>query len=113
MTLTGHTLDDIGHSLTWTDIRDFITWLPQDSAVYRHKFPESWWWTPQLDFLGAVLNAIQWGNWQRGGGKGEKPKPVKRPAAKKQSKNGPKSAKELKERKAVMQTIMERQADGN
>lgn len=44
-----------------------------------------------------MLNALQWANWQRGGGKGEKPKPVKRP--KEDPKKGPKSLNELQQRK--------------
>ena len=62
-------------------------------------YPKSWWWQPDMDFLAAILNALQWGNWQRGGGKGDKPKPVKRPRD--PSKKIPKSGKELEQLKQV------------
>ncbi len=70
--------------LPWPVLRDFLSNLPPtgDSAVFRAQHPQSWWWTPELDFLGAVLTAVQWGNWQRAGGKGDKPKPIKRPKEK-------------------------------
>jgi hypothetical protein len=51
-----------------------------DSAYFRALHPKSWWWTPQTDFLAEILAAVQGGNWQRGGGKGPQPQPVKRPA---------------------------------
>jgi hypothetical protein len=50
-----------------------------DSAYFRALHPKSWWWTPQTDFLAEILAAVQGGNWQRGGGKGPQPQPVKRP----------------------------------
>lgn len=109
MTKTGFRLDDIGESFTWTDLRDFVLHLPQDSAVYRAKHPASWWWTAEIDFLAAVVTAIQWGNWQRGGGKGEKPKPIERPIDRPKTAAGPTSAAELKARK---QALMERMVDG-
>lgn len=92
-------LDDIGELFTWLDLRDFVNHLPPsgDSALYRSRYPQSWWWNPSFDFLSAVLNAVQWGNWQRGGGKGDKPKPVKRP--KEMPKDAPMSAADLEARK--------------
>jgi hypothetical protein len=117
MTFTGYRLCDIGDDFTWIDLRDFITHLPpsQQSALYRSQHPKSWWWTPEIDFLGAALNAIQWGNWQRGGGKGDKPKPVKRPIEKPRAVDGsvPKSAEELIARKKAMKETMERTHGGN
>ena len=108
--MTGWRLADLGYEFTWCDLRDFITNLPpsQQSALYRVRHPQSWWWTPDIDFLGAVLTAIQWGNWQRGGGKGDKPQPVKRPVEKPQAAAGsmPTSGEELAARKqAFKQTI--------
>lgn len=66
------------------------------SAYFRARFPNSWWWTPDHDFLALVLVTLQGANWQRGGGKGDKPKQIKRPSERK-----PKftSAAELKARK--------------
>jgi len=110
MTKTGWRLSDIGDDFTWCDLRDFITNLPPtaDSAFYRIQHPQSWWWTPEIDFLGAVLTAIQWGNWQRGGGKGDKPQPVKRPTEKPKSVKGsvPTSGAELSARKEAFKQTM-------
>lgn len=80
-------------------MKDFIANLPpnEESALYRSQYPKSWWWQPEFDFYSGMLNALQWANWQRGGGKGEKPKPVKRP--KEDPKKGPKSLNELEQRK--------------
>ena len=80
-------------------MRDFIQHLPptQESAVFREQHPKSWWWTAEIDFLSAILHTLQLANWQRAGGKGDRPKPVKRP--KEDPRRGPKSAKDLAERK--------------
>jgi hypothetical protein len=65
MVMTGWRLADLGDDFTWNDLRDFIANLPpsHDSALYRVRHPQSWWWTPEIEFLGAVMTAIQWGNW--------------------------------------------------
>lgn len=114
MTKAGLRLADIGERFTWNDFRDFVYNLPptQDSAFYRANHPQSWWWTPELDFIGAVLTATQWGNWQRGGGKGDKPRQVQRPLDKPNvAANAiPKTAEELAARKAAMKADMERRA---
>lgn len=51
-----------------------------ESALYRARFPRSWWWTPEIGFYAAQLHSTQMGNWQRGGARGSKPKPVTKPA---------------------------------
>jgi len=117
MTKTGYRLSDIGELFTWCDLRDFITNIPPtpDSAFYRVQHPQSWWWTPEIDFLGAVLTAIQWGNWQRGGGRGDKPQTVKRPLDKPKSVKGsvPQSGDELTARKQALKQSIERTQGGN
>lgn len=50
-----------------------------------------------MDFLSAILVTGQWANWQRGGGRGDKPKPIKRP--KEAPKKGPKTSDDLEARK--------------
>jgi len=50
-----------------------------ESAYFRARNPRSWWWSADHDFLASILLALQGANWQRGGGKGEKPKRVERP----------------------------------
>lgn len=61
-----------------------MTWLPPngDSAYYRSLHPRSWWWTPLFDFLAMILVTLQGANWQRGRGKGPRPKIQKRPSDK-------------------------------
>lgn len=111
MTKAGATVDDIGPVMNWRDFRDFINNLPPsgDSALYRSLYPKSWWWHPTFDFLSAILNALQWANWQRGGGRGERPKPIKRP--REESRKGPKTAEELSaKRNKVKNTIRQRRA---
>jgi hypothetical protein len=43
------------------------------------------------------VSSLQWANWQRGGGKGEKPRPIKKPQEKQRAlaKLDPQSADEL------------------
>lgn len=102
MTRTPFRLCDIGEAFTWVDLRDFVANLPPtgDCAFYRAQYPKSWWWEPSFDFMAAILNSLQWANWQRGGGKGDKPRPIKRP--KDPPKKGPKSAEELQNRKQLV-----------
>ena len=117
MTMTSWRLADLGYSFTWCDLRDFIANLPpsHSSALYRVRHPQSWWWTPEIDFLGAVLTAIQWGNWQRGGGKGDKPQPIKRPLEKPKQAPGsvPESSAELAARKEAFKQSMGRTDGGH
>lgn len=93
--------------LSWDEFRDFIAWMKPDgsSALFRAQHPNSWWWTPELDFMSALLYTGQVANWQRGGGKGSKPKPTKRPKDRPISarKHDPKDADELATRKQRME----------
>lgn len=112
MTKLGLRVNDIGEDFTWLDFRDFVTHLPPsaDSALYREQYPLSWWWTPQYDFMAAVLSSIQWGNWQRGGGRGDKPSVIKRPVEKPKRADGavPKTSEELAARKNALKRKIER-----
>ena len=82
-------------------MRIIIEHLPPtgESAYFRARFPRSWWWTPEMDFLSSTLLAVQAGNWQRSGGKGDKPKRVGRPNENKKLRDAPRTAAELAERK--------------
>jgi len=77
------------------------------SAYFRARHPNSWWWTPDTDFLAAILCAVQGGNWQRGGGKGAQPAPVKRPSDKPLPVT---SGAELTARRAAMDAELARRA---
>ena len=50
--------------------------LPAESRFARAK---SGAWTLDQYLLAGIFDATQWGNYQRGGGKGRKPKPIPRP----------------------------------
>lgn len=40
---------------------------------------DAWAWETTDHLLAGILDALRAGNWQRGHGKGSRPKPVKRP----------------------------------
>lgn len=53
--------------------------LPHGSRVWQTLNTDAAWTT--ADYLNAeIADAITWGNWQRAGGKGKKPKAIPRPA---------------------------------
>lgn len=74
---------DIGRRLSWSDLRDFVKWLPPtgDSALWRARKPQSWWVTPEYVAIRNLQYVGELANWQRGGGKkaGAAPKPPKFP----------------------------------
>lgn len=55
--------------------------LPDDSALVatHHGGPEFRGWTASRYLLAGIFDAVQAGNWQRSGGRGRKPRPVRRP----------------------------------
>lgn len=92
---------DIGRVLSWREFHHFLRWLPPtaDSAYFRSRRPQSWWVTPETQILVAVLHALEGANWQRGGGQGSAPKPMKLPDDKQPEF---KDVDELKARKAAI-----------
>ncbi|GEM_PF-2549822 len=107
----GWTRSDIGVSLSWADLKDFLQWLPPsgDSAWYRARKPQTWWVTPEMQLMAGLLFAVEGGNWQRGGGQGPQPKPVKFPEEMKLG--GIDSAKDLAERKERLRRRKEKRAN--
>lgn len=65
--------------LTWRQLRSFLSHLPRDSALARKLLGNDAPWGLSEQLLALAVDAIRQGNWQRGGGKGGKPKPVPRP----------------------------------
>lgn len=63
-----------------------------------------------MDFQASLLYALQVANWQRGGGKGSKPKPVKRPKDRSLNakRHDPKDSSELSARKQRMEDELAR-----
>ena len=66
-------------AFSWHDLKVFCRWLGPDSAYYRARNPQSWPWDANTEFLSAILYVLQWANFQRAGGQGEKPRMIKRP----------------------------------
>ena len=101
----------MGRRLGWAEFRSWINGRPPDgyrSALWRARHPRSWWRTPETDFIAGQLFALQVANWQRGGGKGQKPEPVKLPEDRPVS---VKSNEELKaKRKAQREHLARRRA---
>lgn len=52
--------------------------LPPESATMRALSPPQSWGIPEY-LLAAAVDALHAANWQRGGGKGKRPKPIPRP----------------------------------
>ena len=77
----GWTRSDIGCRVTWREFHHWLKWMAPvpESAYYRSRKPNSWWVTPELQVLAGILYAAEGANWQRGGGQGNAPKPVKFP----------------------------------
>ena len=77
----GWSRSDLGRRITWKEFYYWLVWLPPTgkSAYFRAKKPNSWWVTAELQIMAGVLNAVEGANWQRGGGKGTPPKPIKFP----------------------------------
>jgi len=67
--------------LSWRELKLIAEGLPPNglhSALFRSRFPRSWWWTPEFDMFSAIQFTGQVANWQRAR-RGSKPKPLKRP----------------------------------
>lgn len=78
--VAGLRIDDLGtERLSWRHLLVMVEQSPRGSALARAVHGEAATWGP-LEYLMAIaVDAIQWGNWQRGGGKGPKPNPMPRP----------------------------------
>lgn len=55
--------------------------LPRDSALARAQLGESALWGVAEHLMAHAVDRLGAGNWQRGGGKGQRPKPFPRPGA--------------------------------
>ena len=74
----GLRLRDVGTAaFTWRDLWAIVSSSPRDSALKRSVRGHDW---GQIDYLlASVVDALAGANWQRGGGKGARPKPLTRP----------------------------------
>jgi hypothetical protein len=70
----------LGRDFSWLDFEAFIHFSPPTSQLAMAVNGEMW---ERSDFLlAALVDSVRAGNWQRGGGKGPKPKPIETPGAK-------------------------------
>ena len=53
--------------------------LPPGAALWRSLGTDNL-WTPEAHLLAATVDLLAGANWQRGDGKGPRPKPVERPS---------------------------------
>lgn len=61
--------------MSWVELRSFVNHLGRASAFYRARHPKSWWYTPEVAVMEKIAYLLACANWQRSGGKGERPKP--------------------------------------
>jgi hypothetical protein len=72
--------DDDPAKLTHRELIEFVRHLPRDSATARAILgPDAADYTPDVAALDWIAYYLAAGNWQRGGGKGEKPRKPKPP----------------------------------
>lgn len=64
---------------SWRHLGVLIRWLPPGSALHREMDPEGWGWDADTYLLANLIDIEQSALWQRGGGKGQRPKPFWRP----------------------------------
>lgn len=64
--------------MTWRRLRVLMSQLPRESRLVRRLDPRAE-WSATDHLLASVIEALRAGNWQRGGGKGPRPRPLKRP----------------------------------
>jgi len=60
--------------------------LPPESRFLRAATNGKTEWSATEHLLAAAVDTLQSANWQRGGGKGSRPKPIKRPGSEAQEK---------------------------
>lgn len=75
-------LSDLGTpSLTWRRFGVLLRQLPREARTTRATAddPVALLWTPEMHLQAGIFDATVAGNWQRGGGKGKRPKPLARP----------------------------------
>lgn len=65
--------------LSWRRLNLLLEYLPADSATRRLVNPEGAGWGVTEHLLAAAVDTLRGANWQRGGGKGSKPKALPRP----------------------------------
>lgn len=76
--MAGRNLDAIGVDFSWLDFAAFVRFAPMDSQLARAVGGHEQWTRTEV-LLASLIDTARGANWQRGGGKGAKPKPIKIP----------------------------------
>jgi len=74
---------DIGTGRTnWRDVWAILQTATRESATGRAILGADAEWGTQEHLLALAVDTLNAANWQRGGGKGRRPKPIQRPGVK-------------------------------
>lgn len=78
----GRSLDDLGSKkFSWVDLRAIIRHSGSDTAYGRSAAGTAAGWGIGEYLLAIVADRLAGANWQRGGGKGSRPRPLPRPTS--------------------------------
>ena len=68
-------IEDIGEWISWVEFRIWLENLPAtgESAYFRARHPDNWWYDLPTRMASWQLFALQGANWQRSGGQGSRP----------------------------------------
>lgn len=66
--------------LNWRDLYVLIRQAPRGSMIAKYVNKEHDAWTVETYLLAEITDAVRGANWQRGGGQGDKPTPIRRPS---------------------------------
>lgn len=78
----GVTINELGERVSWRAVIGFVRHSGPSSALYRVSNGADSAWTLEAQLLALVADILNVANYQRGGGKGAKPKPIERPGVK-------------------------------
>ena len=70
---------ELGGALSYRQLAVILNNAPRDSAFGRAMLGEHADWTLTDHLLAIVIDHLAAANWQRGGGKSKRPKPIPRP----------------------------------
>ena len=78
----GITLEELGERVSWRAVIAFAKHAGPGTALYRVSNGRDSAWSLDSQLLALIVDVLSVANYQRGGGKGSKPKPIQRPGVK-------------------------------